>query len=99
MLMLKDGILIETNRLRFRPWADSDAEALFKYAFDPDVGPRAGWLPHQSIEESLKVIREIFSNGHTWALELKETGEVNWLSQPYLGDERPVKVMRLDYAL
>jgi len=68
-------IIIETKRLRFRPWADSDAEALFKYASDPDVGPRAGWPPHQSVDESLKVIRDIFSNGHTWALELKATGE------------------------
>lgn len=68
-------ILIETCRLRFRLWADSDAEALFKYASDPDVGPRAGWPPHQSVDESLKVIQDIFSNGHTWALELKATGE------------------------
>lgn len=66
---------IETKRLRFRLWRESDAEALFKYASDPDVGPRAGWPPHQSVEESLKVIKDIFSNGHTWALELKETGE------------------------
>lgn len=28
-----------------------------------------------SVEESLSVIRDIFSNGHTWALELKQTGE------------------------
>ena len=68
-------IFLETQRLRFRPWRDSDAEVLFKYARDPEVGPRAGWPPHRSVEESLSVIREIFSNGHTWALELKETGE------------------------
>ena len=67
--------MIETRRLLFRPWADSDAEALFKYASDPDVGPRAGWPPHQTVEESRKIIRDIFSNGHTWALVLKETGE------------------------
>ena len=54
---------------------ESDAEVLFKYASDPDVGPRAGWPPHQSEEESRAVIRNIFSNGHTWALVLKETGE------------------------
>lgn len=65
----------ETPRLRFRPWVEADAESLFKYASDPDVGPRAGWPAHQSVEESLQVIREVFSNGHTWALELKETGE------------------------
>lgn len=64
-----------TPRLRFRPWLETDADALYRYASDPDVGPRAGWPPHQSVEESLQVIRNIFSNGHTWALELKETGE------------------------
>ena len=36
---------IETRRLRFRLWRESDAEALFKYASDPDVGPRADILP------------------------------------------------------
>lgn len=67
--------LFETRRLRIRPWTDDDAPALFKYASDPDVGVRAGWPPHKSIDESRSVIKDIFSNGHTWALELKETGE------------------------
>ena len=66
---------IETKRLRFRPWTEADAEALFKYASDPDVGPRAGWPPHTSVEDSLSVIRTFFANDHTWALVLKETGE------------------------
>ena len=172
----------ETLRLRFRFWRESDAEQLYKYASDPDVGPRAGWPPHSSVEESRQIIQKIFSNDHIWAIELKETneiigcigyytheesnigidemdaelgywiakpywnqgictealramidycfntkgfftlwcdffvdnpasgrvmekcgfrdtGEVNWLSHLYRGDERPVKVMRLDYAL
>ena len=54
----------KTKRLRFRPWRESDAETLFKYASDPDVGVRAGWPPHKSVEESLHVIRECFSNDH-----------------------------------
>lgn len=29
----------------------------------------------------------------------RDTGEVNWLSHLYRGDERPVKIMRLDYIL
>ena len=58
-----------------RPWQDSDAEALHKYASDPEVGPRAGWPPHKSEEESLEIIRTIFNNDRTWAIELKETGE------------------------
>ena len=44
--------VLETERLILRPWRESDAEALFKYASDPDVGPRAGWLPHKSVEEN-----------------------------------------------
>ena len=67
--------VMETSRLILRPWRDSDAEVLFKWASDPDVGPRAGWPPHKSVEESLEVIRTIFHNDTTWAIELKETGE------------------------
>ena len=67
---------METNRIILRPWRDSDAEALFKWASDPDVGPRAGWAPHKSVEESLEIIRTVFNDAlHTWAIELKETGE------------------------
>ena len=53
--------MMETERILLRPWMDSDAETLFKYASDPDVGPRAGWPPHQSVEESLEVIRNVFN--------------------------------------
>ncbi len=42
-----------TNRIQLRPWRESDAEALFKYASDPDVGTRAGWPPHKSVDETL----------------------------------------------
>ena len=66
---------METERIRLRPWCDDDAEALFKYASDPEVGPRAGWLPHKSVEESLEIIRTLFHSDHMWAMELKKTGE------------------------
>jgi RimJ/RimL family protein N-acetyltransferase/general stress protein 26 len=67
---------METDRIILRPWRDSDAETLYKWASDPDVGPRAGWAPHKSVEESLEIIRTVFNDAlHTWAIELKETGE------------------------
>ena len=68
--------VLETKRLILRLWRESDAEALFKYASDPDVGPRAGWPPHKSVEESLEIIRTVFSGEGMWAVELKETSEV-----------------------
>lgn len=69
-------LVMETKRILLRPWQDSDAEALYKYASDPEVGPRAGWPPHMSVEESLEIIRKVFNDAtNTWAIELKETGE------------------------
>ena len=64
---------METARITLRRWKESDAETLFKYASDPDVGPRAGWSVHQSVEESQEVIRKFFLNDSTWAIVLKET--------------------------
>ena len=46
---------METNRIILRPWRDSDAEVLYKWASDPDVGPRAGWAPHQSVEIGIAI--------------------------------------------
>ena len=66
---------METERILLRHWQESDAEALFKYASDPDVGPRAGWPAHKSVEESREIIRTYFNNDTTWAIVLKETGE------------------------
>lgn len=67
---------METERLILRPWCESDAKMLYKYASDPEVGPRAGWPPHKSAGESLEIIHRFFMNDYTWAVELKETGSV-----------------------
>lgn len=67
--------MMQTDRILLRSWQESDAEALYKYASDPIVGERAGWPPHQSVEESLEIIRTVFQNDTTWAIVLKETSE------------------------
>ena len=64
--------LIASNRLLLRPWQDDDEPLLYRYASDPDVGPRAGWAPHQSVEESLHIIQTVFRNPTTWAIIRKE---------------------------
>lgn len=67
--------MIETERLIIRPWQENDAEALFKYARDPAIGSIAGWPPHTSVENSLEIIRNVFSAPETFAVVLKETDE------------------------
>ena len=64
-------MILETKRLLLRRWEESDAESLYEYAKDPDVGPIAGWPPHQSIEESLDVIRNVFCGKEAYAVCLK----------------------------
>ena len=68
-------MVLETERLILRRWEDSDAEDMYKYASDPDVGPIAGWPPHQSVEESLDVIRNVLNGKEAYALCLKEDGK------------------------
>ena len=60
--------MIETERLILRPWREDDAEALYKYASDPDVGPPAGWPPHTSVEYSRDIIRTVFAAPQTYAV-------------------------------
>lgn len=48
-------MILTTERLVLRPWTEADAESLFEYAKDPDVGLIAGWPSHKSVEESLNV--------------------------------------------
>jgi len=70
--------IIQTERLRLTPWRDceEDARELYAYAKNPDVGPNAGWKPHDSIEESRTIIRELFLKSNTWAIREKESDKV-----------------------
>lgn len=62
----------ETERLILRPWKESDAEDLFKYACNSEVGPIAGWPVHTSVENSLDIIKNVLSVPETYAVCLKE---------------------------
>lgn len=65
---------LKTKRLILRPWEEDDAEELFRYAKDPQVGPVAGWQVHKSIQNSKEIIRDVLSAEGTFAVVLKETG-------------------------
>lgn len=67
--------MLETKRLHLRPWEETDAESLYKYAKDSAVGPIAGWPVHTSIENSKEIIRNVLSAPETYAVILKETAE------------------------
>ena len=62
---------LETERLILRPFDESDAESVFEYAKDPDVGPIAGWPPHTSVENSREIIQTVLAVPETYAICLK----------------------------
>lgn len=67
---------LETERLILRPWSMEDAADMYAYASTPKVGPMAGWKPHESLEESKKIIQMFIADNDSWALELKENHKV-----------------------
>lgn len=60
--------MLETERLTLRAWTETDAESLYVYAKDPDIGPIAGWPAHRSKEESLNTIRHVLNGKECCAI-------------------------------
>ncbi|MDR0490681.1 MAG: GNAT family N-acetyltransferase [Oscillospiraceae bacterium] len=79
---------IETERLILRPLTLADAEtAYYGWTGDPEVARYVSWLPHQSIDDTIKWLREIewrqddagniiSNDNYIWGFVLRETGEL-----------------------
>ncbi len=64
----RNDMILRTERLILRPWDMTDAESLYTYASDPEVGPPAGWNPHKSVDESRWLIAHILSQEENYAV-------------------------------
>ncbi len=64
--------LLHSPRFILRPWRETDAEALYRYASDPDVGYPAGWPAHTSVDNSRDIICSVFSAPECFAICQKE---------------------------
>ena len=94
---------IETERLLLTPWTNSeeDVKGLYAWASNPNVGPNAGWKPHESLEESRKIIEEMFiPGGEAYAIRDKATRKIIGNISVYEDTAREnVASMELGYAL
>lgn len=73
--------VLTTNRLILRDISILDARDMYEYACLPYVGPQAGWKPHGSIDETIRVIQifiETKKSGDlgVWAIVDKKTGKM-----------------------
>ncbi|WP_272533935.1 MULTISPECIES: GNAT family N-acetyltransferase [Providencia] len=80
-------MILYTQRLILRPWHITDAVDLYHYAKDERIGPIAGWPPHQSVEESAKIIQSIFMRDGVFAVALKEDNKAIGLIGLSIGKE------------
>ena len=69
-------MVLRTERLLLRPWCEADAESVYEYAKDSDIGPSAGWPPHKSVEESLDIVKNVLMGEESYAICEKETEKV-----------------------
>lgn len=69
-------VTLETERLIIRNFYISDVDDVYEYAKSPNVGPNAGWKPHESIEETLSILIEFIKNDEVWAIVDKERNKV-----------------------
>lgn len=72
---LNEHNCLVTDRLILRPWFDEDATALYGWVKNPNIGPKAGWLPHTDVTESRTVIRNILTRPEIYAIVLRDTAE------------------------
>ena len=68
---------IETERLILRTIIESDANDIYEYSKNKNVGIDAGWKPHETIEETKKIMNAVFlDKDNVFGIILKETGKL-----------------------
>lgn len=67
---------LETERLVLRGFTADDLSDVYEYCKDPDTGIHAGWKPHESIEESRRILFCFIEEDEVWAICDKQSGKV-----------------------
>ena len=61
-------MILKTTNTTLRPWMESDAKCLYHFAKNPNIGPITASPPHNNIEDSLNIIKTVFSKKETYAI-------------------------------
>lgn len=92
---------LHTTRLLLRTICTDDIDDIFEYSSAQNVGPNAGWKPHESKEETLEIMKSIFLEKETtWGIILKDSnkliGSIGLIQDPKRVNEQ---AKMLGYAL
>ncbi len=73
--VLNEHNCLVTQRLILRPWLTEDASALYTWAKNPKIGPRAGWPAHPDVAFSRQTIRDVLTRPELYAIVRRDTSE------------------------
>ena len=62
---------LETKRLILRELSMEDLASFNRYAKKPNIGPMAGWAPHQSVDESRAILHMMIKENEVWGISVK----------------------------
>lgn len=63
---------IQIERLLLRPITLDDTNDIFEYSKNIDVGSNAGWRPHRDMNETIKIMKDMFiDKENIWGIILK----------------------------
>ncbi|MBU5313841.1 GNAT family N-acetyltransferase [Tissierella carlieri] len=67
---------LETERTILRTWKIDDIDDFYEYAKNPNIGPSAGWEPHENQDVSMKILQLFIEKDEVWAIEYKANNKV-----------------------
>ena len=70
------NVILETERLILRAFAETDLDDFYAYASVPGVGEMAGWPHHKSIETSKNILKSFINEKQVFALFHKADSKV-----------------------
>lgn len=62
---------LESKRIILRLPKPYDLVSFFYYASKPNIGPSAGWFPHQNLDDTKKVLDLFIKEGNIWSITIK----------------------------
>ena len=70
---VRENNILESERLKLRPFSINDVEDVFLYAKDDDVTKYLTWESHTELSQTKKVVKEFYMNDEgIYAIELKD---------------------------
>ena len=67
--------IIEGERIIIRRFRESDLNDFHEYCKDEEIGPKAGWKPHETIEESKEILDKFLNSRRSGRSSIKTTGK------------------------